>query len=153
MPLGGTMPGTGGSVHYIPSTTDPINIDLSKIECEEFGWFEIEITNSVGLTTVCDPVDVTLLRANGRPERHSFTLNDREGNLFINNHGLREIFMDLNGHKLHFSLNGTGNNAFIMEERGPSSFDIFEFLKPGDNELEIRAVGPPRGSARIFIHD
>ena len=61
--------------------------------------------------------------------------------------------MDLTGHKLHFSLNGTGNNAFIIEERGSSSFDIFEFLEPGDNDLVIRAVGPPRGSARIFIHD
>jgi hypothetical protein len=150
----GEMPGEGDIVDYTPPTTDDINIDIDKQVCGEFGWVEFEITNSVGLTTICDPVDVMLVRANGPTARQRFTLNDREGHLFINNHGLREIFMNLNGNRLHFVTNrDTGSNTYSIPEEGPVSYDIFEFLKAGDNVIEIRAVGPPVGTARVVIHD
>jgi hypothetical protein len=146
--------GMADVVNYAPSETGDINLDVDKTICDDPGWVEFEIMNSTGLITVCDPVDFALIRGNGPPSTHSFPLNDREGFLRIENEGLREIFIEMNGNKLHFSINkGVGANAYGMLEDGISEYDLTEFLVPGDNAVDIRAVGPPSGRARIVIHD
>lgn len=147
-------PGLGDIVMYNPAETLPINVDVLKVVCDDFGWVEIEITNSAGLITVCDPVDFTLIPANGPPVLHEFALNDREGLLFLDNRGLHKIFMTMNGHQLVFSTTGaTGVDRYSMPEHGSVTYDLTEFLVPGDNTVVIKAVGPPRGNARILLHD
>jgi len=144
----------GDVVTYVPPETQDINIEVRKAVEGVSSWVEFEIINSAGLITYCDPVDFTLIRGNGPPVIERFPLNDRERFLYINNQGIREIFMNLNGNRLHFSVTqGVGRNAYRIPDQGPANFDLAEFLVAGENSIEIKAVGSPAGKARILIHD
>lgn len=146
--------GLGDIVGYSPAETMPIDIDVWKNVCDDYGWVEFEITNTAGMTTVCDPVDFTLIRGNGPPVWHTFSLNDDEGHLFIDNAGLQNVTFDLNGHHLKFQTNGSpGPGRYMIPEYGTVTYDLTEFLVPGDNTIQIRSTGSPNGNARIMLHD
>jgi hypothetical protein len=140
-------------INPTPPTMEDVLVVGTKTVCEDPGNLELEITNGVGLVTICDPVDFWLVRGNDSPRSYTFPLNENEGYLRIDNNGLSEIRMDLNGNKLHFSVNGGNEAAYDIPETGVVEYDLTEFLLSGENSVEIRAVGSPGGSARITLHD
>jgi hypothetical protein len=150
----GATPGQGDVISYVPPETGDISAHADKVDCSQYAQTTFEIVNGAGMVTTCDPVDLTIVRANGTPVVNRFTLADDEGLLFINNHRLQEMFIDLNGNRLHFSVGpALGQNGFSMPLEGSASYDLRRFLVAGENVVAIQAIGPPTGSARVALHD
>ena len=138
-----------------PPTTETVIITATRadISPELHAWLMVAITNGAGLVTVCDPVDFDLVRETGEPTTHTFPLLVGEGYLYIENDGLTDIRMNLNGNDLRLSTTA-GGSAYTIPEYGIVEYDLTAFLIDGDNSVDIEAAGKPGvGSARIVIHD
>jgi len=138
---------------FTPGTTDPIIVEARKIDPNAPSSLALRITNGAGLITECDPVDFTLIRGDGQPVINTFSLGEREGYLRIDNSGLQQISINLNGNYLLFSANSQGEGVYQMAAWGVSTFDLTSYLVAGENSISITAMGSPGGSARISIHD
>jgi hypothetical protein len=136
-----------------PLTFNNVIVTALKVNPAQPSSLTLRITNGIGLVTTCDPVDFELVRDNGRPVRHNFPLEVGEGYLHINNDGLQQITMNLNGSILRFSTTAQGAGVYQMPEFGEVNYDLTDYLVPDQNSVEITAVGRRGGSARIVIHD
>lgn len=116
--------------------------------------FMLKITNMAGCEIVCDPIYLSLDAEQGPV---SFSLPPIDRYLFVNNHGLERIEMKINQHDLKLIARAQGferaGNTYFMPFDGPRTIDLEEYLKPGDNDYTVVAVGPAGSSADFLITD
>jgi len=136
-----------------PLTFSDVTVTACKINPSLSSNLALTVTNGKGLVTKCDPVDFQLVRDDGRPVRHTFPLEVGEGYLHIDNSGLQNFTMNLNGTILVFSTKARGAGVYQIPAYGQVDYDLTEYLVAGQNSVEIKAVGQRGGSARIVIHD
>lgn len=143
----------GDTETFDPPFTSQIIVEAVKILLGQSSSLSIQITDAAGNVTTCDPVDFKLVRGDGKPTTHTFTLTEREGYLRIDNYWLQDITMELNGHTLKFSANAEGKDVYSMPDEGAVNYGIFRYLVEGENTIEITAYGKDSGYARISISD
>ena len=136
-------------------TTQSIFIAAEALNPVEPFGFQIELTDLCGNQTSCDPVLLTL-----RPEYHRagkrFEILPIDRFLYINNHGLERILLDVNASEFTLSSPAVQASAVSMvriPHNGEVSFDITDYLRPEGNTVALACDGPPGSFAEFILAD
>ncbi|HET8758206.1 MAG TPA: hypothetical protein VFM58_19450 [Solirubrobacteraceae bacterium] len=130
---------------FTPGTTDPVRITVSAIRPKAFG-VQIDLFDTAGNTSFCDPVLTTVTSDGGRPNVQSFTdLPQEEHHVAVTNGrpGIRHMTVIVNGRV--FGVNG-------LKDGEARKLDVASAMRPGrSNHITLAPVGPRGGSATVLI--
>lgn len=131
-----------------------VNFRLEARGEASFIGFDIEVTDRCGNAHVCDPVMSSLSTA-GANRDYTFTFRSVDRYLVLENHGLSEIQVDLNGHLFNLSAGSNGNvrnrNTYIIPEEGNISIDLKPYLLEGENVMRLNIEGPAGTGADLTL--
>lgn len=115
--------------------------------------FNINVTDVCGNRFLCDPVYLHIEADGGRQHVIHFPSIDRY--LYLTNHGLQEIRIDLNGKKFTFVTGASPSqpvsHAFQIPHEGTVVFDLQPCLLEAVNKMVIEVNGPAGSSADLLI--
>ena len=129
-----------------------VGFTVDKIDLGAPANFIFRAFNGAGCEVICDPIDVTIRPSSS--ERRSFSIPKKERYMYVLNHGLDEIQLQIN--RVKFSLVTSANsegNAYFIPRNGSSSFDLAASLSESDNEIAVTGFGPAGSSADILFTD
>ncbi len=91
-------------------------------------------------------LDILTERSKREPQTFSYTFTVEASvvRLSIDNDGVRELDVAVNGQRLNL-------NTFFDQGRGQASFDISGLVRWGTNTLEVQALGTPNATAKIAV--
>jgi 2',3'-cyclic-nucleotide 2'-phosphodiesterase (5'-nucleotidase family) len=86
------------------------------------------------------------VRTAGTPvtETHAFTVKANVARLTVENHGVRNLDVAINGQP--FKL-----DSFFVKGEGTASFDVSSFVQYGVNSIDIESLGAPDTSAKLTV--
>ena len=126
------------------------------IDIKKRSSFTLKITNTAGCVEFCDPVFLQLSHANS-PCHFTFSLPQTDRYLYVENMGLTQISLDINGHNIALMANENGRgddgNIYSMPFEGKRSIDLLEYLVEGKNVFDLRCEGPANTYANLLISD
>jgi len=131
-----------------------VSFTLDKIDRDAPANFIFKAFNGAGCDVVCDPIDITIHPSNSA---QSFLIPEEERYLYVQNHGLDRIQLQIN--QVEFNLvasanrNGSAGNAYFIPRNGPSYFDLVASLSEDDNEITLFSYGSAGSFANILITD
>jgi hypothetical protein len=137
-------------------TINTVQIDFKAINAGQPAGFCVEATDLCGNKVVCDPIFIAL-----QPSLHVFEYRlepvfaDRY--FYLSNQGIKQIKVDLNGHKFILSSAATDQlqdkNNFGMPAHGEMVIDIIRYLKEDANTMTIAFDGPEGSRADLVLSD
>ncbi|MFQ5628122.1 MAG: FlgD immunoglobulin-like domain containing protein, partial [bacterium] len=133
-----------------------VNFRVQRLRKDESLRFNFYIYDVCGNRFLCDPVFLTLESIGGtRKYEVRFPSVDRY--LYLTNHGLQEIRIDLNGKKFTFIAGASHerlqNNTYRIPLEGTIAFDLKPSLQETGNTMIVEIDGPSGGSAELLILD
>jgi hypothetical protein len=134
-----------------------VDFRLEPIDPNKPIGFSIDVFDVCGNKFNCDPVFLTLQADQGQ-RQIEFTFPEYDRYFQLTNFGLSELRIDLNGHKFKLTTDAQqameDANSFVIPVEGRLTFDMMEYLLPGENNyLYIAYEGPPGTSAELFLLD
>ncbi|HEY3315045.1 MAG TPA: bifunctional UDP-sugar hydrolase/5'-nucleotidase [Bacillota bacterium] len=91
-------------------------------------------------------LNVVTERSKGQPQtfQYPFTVKATVARLAIDNDGIRELEVAVNGRRLNL-------NTFFDQGKGKAVFDISGLVQWGENTLDVQALGTPNAIAKIAV--
>ncbi len=119
-------------------------------------FFSIDVRDMCKNRFNCDPVFLTLSPSS--PTRQtSFSFPSVDRYFQLDNRGLSEVKIQLNGHRFTLSTDAAAvagaPNTFLMPRQGRIAFDMRSYLREDANEAVLSFEGPSGSSAQIMIAD
>jgi hypothetical protein len=127
---------------------------IEKVNPNRNIFFSIDAIDMCGNVHNCDPVFLSLSTAADTRE-HSFTFPSVDRFLQIENRGIAEISIELNGHEFHLYADARRAseepNAYEIPFDGTFTIDLQPYLNQGDNQITLVFSGQPGTTAEIMI--
>jgi len=132
-----------------------VNFRVDDLGLEPYLGFDIKITDLCGNSHICDPVLSNLSVDANR--RYTFNFRSVDRYLILENHGLSEIQVDLNGHLFNLAAGSNSNvrnrNTYIIPEEGSISIDLKPYLLEGENVMRLEIEGRAGAGADFTLID
>ncbi len=132
-----------------------VNFRVDDLGLEPYLGFDIKITDLCGNSHICDPVLSNLSVDADR--RYSFNFRSVDRYLILENHGLSEIQVDLNGHLFNLSAASNSNvrnrNTYVIPEEGNITIDLKPYLLEGENVMRLEIEGRAGTGADFTLID
>lgn len=128
-------------------TTSPVVVTATKINQSLSSQLALAVTDVGGNVTTCDPVDISVSRATGRPTTYNVTVTGpKEGLVHIANGvpGVTNLTIRVNRRSFH--LNG-------LRPGQHRQLDIRSALAAGRNKVFLTASGRKGGTIAVVIAD
>jgi hypothetical protein len=133
-----------------------VNFRVDDLGLEPYLGFEIKITDLCGNSHICDPV-LSSLSADDVNRRYTFRFRNVDRYLILENHGLSELRVDLNGHLFNLSTASGSNvrnrNTYIIPEEGSITIDLKPYLLEGENVMHLEIEGRAGTGADFTLID
>jgi hypothetical protein len=133
-----------------------VNFRVDDLGLESYLGFDIKITDLCGNTHICDPV-LSYLSSDGAARQYTFKFRSVDRYLILQNHGLLEIRVDLNGHLFNLSTTSNRNvrnrNTYVIPEEGSITIDLKPYLLEGENVVRLEIEGRPGTGANFTLID
>jgi len=133
-----------------------VDFRIDAIDPNKSIRFNIEITDVCGNSSICDPVFLYLTTDwDARQYELTFPILDRYFQVI--NHGLSEIWVNLNGNRFKFFSDPNRAarevNAFAMPVEGAITIDLLPYLRDGENTMVIVFAGGAGANANLLLLD
>jgi hypothetical protein len=130
--------------HFSPGTTDAVIATATKIDQSKASIVELTVKDRIGNTTVCDPVLLTLLRADRAQTVPSVDRAEHVVTVRNGAPGVRLVDISVNGSAFRLHV-GRNEQQFV---------DVSRAMNPGtNNTITLAGHGPKEGAADIVIWD
>jgi hypothetical protein len=139
--------------HFTPGAKS-VNFRVDDLGLESYLGFDIKITDLCGNSSIVDPV-LSSLSADDA-ERHTFKFRGVDRYLILENHGLSEIQVDLNGHLFNLATtlgNVRNRNTYVIPEEGSITIDLKPYLLEGENVMRLEIAGRAGTGADFTLID
>ncbi len=139
---------------FVPGAKS-VNFRVDDLGLESYLGFDIKITDLCGNSHICDPVLSNLSVDADR--RYAFNFRSVDRYLILENHGLSEIQVDLNGHLFNLSAGSNSNvrnrNTYVIPEEGSITIDLKPYLLEGENVMRLEIEGRAGTGADFTLID
>ncbi len=131
----------------------PVTVVATALNDTEPFHFTISIRDLAGNVMECDPILLTL-RPDVRPGDYHLTPVHADRYFYLDNAGLEQISVDLNGHLFELrTSNVSGKNVFRFPAHGEMTIDLVNYLEPDHNTMTLSFSGPPGSRADLVLAD
>jgi hypothetical protein len=133
-----------------------VNFRVDDLGLESYLGFDIKITDLCGNSHICDPV-LSYLSADEGNRKYTFRFRSVDRYLILENHGLSEIRVDLNGHLFSLSAQSSrsvrNRNTYAIPEEGSITIDLQPYLREGENVMRLEIEGRSGTGADFTLID
>lgn len=133
-----------------------VNFRLDGLGSEPHIGFDIEVTDLCGNSHICDPV-LAYLSADDEDRRYTIGFRSVDRYLILDNHGLSEIQVDLNGHLFNLATTSGSNvrnrNTYFIPEEGNITIDLKPYLLESENVMRLEIQGQAGTGADFMLID
>ncbi|MCI0698796.1 Ig-like domain-containing protein [candidate division KSB1 bacterium] len=132
-----------------------VNFRLDGVGSEPHIGFDIKVTDLCGNSHICDPVLLSL-STDGANRQYTLKFRSVDRYLILENHGLSEIRVDLNGHLFNLassSSNVRNRNTYVIPEEGSITIDLKPYLLEGENVMRLEIEGRAGTGADFMLID
>jgi hypothetical protein len=135
-------------IRFAEGTTDPVRIKVSAADPAGSFGINIDLFDTAGNTSFCDPIATVVTYDTGVPEPQTFTgIPSAESHVLVQNGtpGLRQLAVVVNRRPFMVAQLADGERREL---------DVASAMRPGnDNTITLVPLGRPGGSAVVVISD
>ena len=152
-----TTPSNSPQDYKINTPKTTVTYTRQKIDPYKPGSYRITATDIANQTTSACPLFLKLSREPRKPVSYYGTLTSTETIFEINNNGVTNIQVNLNGIifqiTAHPNKRGQEGNEYFIPEYGEFTIDLSPYMVAGNNSISLEARGKPDGFADILISE
>jgi hypothetical protein len=133
-----------------------VNFRVDDLGLESYLGFDLKITDLCGNSSIVDPV-LSSLSADDAERRYTFKFRGVDRYLILENHGLSEIQVDLNGHLFNLATASSSivrnRNTYVIPEEGSITIDLKPYLLENENVMRLEIEGRAGTGADFTLID